>query len=190
MTNQHINNLLFLLASGSLALGCDVEDDDDGGSGQDTAATDDGTAGDDDHGTADEHGSTAGDDVQETGADSGTAADADGTAGDTAGDTGTAGDTSSEPTVCFNFAKTAAGCDDTVDQTEEYDYCEGLLDYYAAYSKDCLTAAEEFYACLGTLDCRTFNANEGCEAEVDVFAEACPLPEETGTDGETGTTGG
>ncbi|MBL4685455.1 MAG: hypothetical protein JKY37_12745 [Nannocystaceae bacterium] len=189
MTNQHLNNLLFLLASGSLALACDVSDDDDGGSGQGTSATDD-TAGDDSHGSSGDHGTTAGDDVQETGADSdGTAADtAADTAGDTAADTGS-GDTGTGSGACFDFAKTAAGCDDAVDQTVEYDYCEGLLDYYANYGKECLTAVEEFYACLGTLDCRTFNADEGCDAEATVFTDACPIPDDTGTD-ETGTTGG
>ncbi|MEM6994986.1 MAG: hypothetical protein AAF721_31020 [Myxococcota bacterium] len=191
MTNNHLNNLLFLLAGTSLALGCDLgSDDDDTTTGQST-----------------DGGPTAGDDnMQDTAADDNTMMDtaaetASPDTGDTAGDTmspgttaGTGDDatttatTGEEYSACFDYATNVVECFKDADMMEEYDLCEMYLDYYAGIDKPCLAAAEDLYACLGALDCKDLVADEGCAKESELFAKVCPEPMGTGT--TAGTAGG
>ena len=129
------------------------------------------------------HDHHAGDDNMPDTGDSGDTAAVDSSGGS---DTATTG---AEYGVCFDYAKTAAECDDMVDQTEQYMECEGLLDYYAGYGKACLGAAEEFYACVAELDCRTFNSEEGCEKEGLAVDAACFAGTGSSGGSESGTAG-
>jgi hypothetical protein len=186
MNYDHKHQLAFLLSLAALPIGgCVISDgDDDGDSGDDTGSATQNTmtaADDDDSGsmsmTADESGS---DSVGDTGSSSGGSAD------DTAGTTG-----GEVPAVCTDVGAHFEKCA-FKDAATIVDECV----YYVTdpeYTAECITANEEYYACLAAAPCEDFAKENPCQEQLDAATEVClGGSTESGSDsgGSESTTGG
>jgi len=87
-------------------------------------------------------------------------------------DEGTTGPVDS---VCSDFADQIVECFPKYAGGEDYlsGYCNDTLQYYGAYSPECGTAAEEYFACLAMADCGDLAAETACPDEAAALAAAC-----------------
>lgn len=182
-TNQHLNNLLFLLAGSSLALACDVSSGDDGETGGGPTGTSHGTGDHDGTDTAGDETSTtedtmpASDDLMDDGADTSTgpgdASDSTGIDADSSGSEDTGGDSE----LCMSYAMHISSCR-TLDYTYEDGlmYCASNFELYEEGGPDCVSAGQDLYACLSTADCKGLAAGTECLDEVEAVNDICPPP--------------
>ncbi len=187
MNYDHKHQLAFLLSLAALPIGgCVISDgDDDDDVGDDSTGTADDTntmtAADDDSATmtmtADDTGTAT---VDDSGSSSGG-----GTADDTAGTTG-----GEVPQVCTDVGAHYEKCM-FKDAAESVDECAYYL-VEKGYTGDCLTANEDYYACLAVAACEDFAKGNPCQAEIEAATEVCLGGEDTGTDtgGSDSSTGG
>jgi len=189
MNYDHKHQLAFLLSLAALPIGgCVISDgDDDGDSGDDTGtATNPNTmtAADDDSGsmtspmTADDTGTAT---VDDSGSSSGGSAD------DTAGTTG-----GELPQVCTDVGAHYEKCEFT-DAADIVDECAYYL-VDKGYTGECLTANEEYYACLAAAPCEDFEPKlNPCQDAIDAAQEACAGGTDSGgsdSGGSESSTGG
>ena len=186
MNYDHKHQLAFLLSLAALPIGgCVISDgDDDGDSGDDTgSATQNTMTADDDSGsmtspmTADDT-ATGTETVDDTGSSSGSADD---TAGTTGGEI---------PAVCTEIGAHYEKCEFT-DADEAVAQCVYYL-VEQGYTGECLTANEEYYACLAAAPCKDFEAGNPCQEALDAASEVCLGGTESGSDsgGSESSTGG
>ena len=72
--------------------------------------------------------------------------------------------------VCTEYGSNAALCYDGP-AAEYAANCEAGLSYYRAYGAACRAAVEDYFACLGTVDCGSFKS--GCAQEREAIDVAC-----------------
>lgn len=77
--------------------------------------------------------------------------------------------------LCTEFADHIVECFPMYAGAEDYltGYCNDSLQYYAAYSPECGTAGEEFFACLAMADCGDLEGEDPCPDEAAAVAAAC-----------------
>jgi len=85
------------------------------------------------------------------------------------------GTTGPVDSVCSDFADQIVECFPKYAGGEDYlsGYCNDTLQYYGAYSPECGTAAEEYFACLAMADCGDLAAETACPDEAAALAAAC-----------------
>ncbi|MEM7159687.1 MAG: hypothetical protein AAF799_43000 [Myxococcota bacterium] len=176
-TDTNVTNLLFLLSLAPLGTGCIITTSDDDGSNDDAADTDNnattaatsetGDPPSDTTGAATDDGATVGTAVATTGLDTGS------------GDGPATGDTtegSNPGELCMTYADHLSY--DCIGDAKAYDsyyyLCNARYDVALEAGADCLTAVEDVTACLSTVDCKEWFADEACLKEIAAVQKACP----------------
>lgn len=167
------HDLLFLLSLGGLGTGCIIitDDTDTDAAGSDTTPKDL---------TTSSTGGNEGDTEVATSAATDGGTSTTGTVDDTGTTAGPPDGTTTEGpgTVCEAYANLYAEC---IGDPKAYDpsleYCDMYLAGAQAYSPECGAAAEAYYACLLTLDCKAFLSPDSCPDELAVVEQECPVVE-------------
>ena len=178
--DTRVQNLLFLLMAAPMAMGaCIITDGDDDTDGDDsnnqtssneTDAETDAPATDGE--TDDPPPATgSGDDTGTGGETEGETESADGTT--TGGES--EGETDTPPGACADYADLITECYNEKEGMAVLDYCgEYLQQLYDSYGEGCVTAYEDYLACLSGLTCdELMGADPVCEAEETALDEAC-----------------
>jgi hypothetical protein len=186
MNHPDPNRLAFLLSLGSLPLAaCFVGDDvgdDDGGEADDSVAespitmTDptDGTGGMTAGMTSDSAGST---DPATTDPGETSATTQDPTAADTS--TGAVECGAEVPDFCEPYVAHALECYGRGYFSVEYCACN--VAYAEMYGDECVTAYEEYYACIIAADCEQLTAGKACGPETTALDTLCSSGDTSGT---------
>lgn len=168
-----VQNLLFLLSAAPLGMGCIIVSDDTDTDATPTTVTPTSTPGETDDpttATTDAMTTSATGETTETPSDT-TAADTTVGPSDT-----TSADTDEPPSAgCQAYADLVADC--YMDQAAgdaTLNYCNEQTTYYEMYGPECLSAFEDFIACLSALSCEMLmGAEPVCEAELEAVDTTC-----------------
>lgn len=169
--DTRFQNLLFLLSAAPIGMGCIITGGDD--TGETEAATANPTTNDPQTGT------TAGadtDDPPATGgmtgstgpvADSSTGPGADSETGVTTGGI-------ELPPACATYADAITNCYDDAAGAAAGQYCAETFEYYEMnYGAECITAYEDWLACLSALTCEELMGKEVCPDQGAALETAC-----------------
>jgi hypothetical protein len=78
------------------------------------------------------------------------------------------------PPICVTYADAVTLCYDDQAGAAAGEYCAETLVYYEMnYGAECVTAFEEWLACLSALTCEEFMGEEACPAEGMMLEMAC-----------------
>ena len=176
--DTRVHNLLFLLSAAPLGVGCVIT----GGDDTDTAAettpnpTDDTTAG------AETPATDTGPGVTDDGVtdDTTTMTPADETTVTAGDETITAGDETATtggvevPPACASYGDAIALCYDDKAGAAAAQYCaEEIAAFEMYYGAECVTAYEEWLACLSALTCKELMMETVCEPETMMLEMTC-----------------
>jgi hypothetical protein len=94
------------------------------------------------------------------------------------GDDSSSGSTGEPGELCEDYTAHLIEClpDAADEEAEILADCTYGLEYYAGVSAECGASFEEFYTCLGTVDCEFYTEKApACETEIAAFEEVCGI---------------
>lgn len=174
--DTRVQNLLFLLSAAPIALGCVVTSDDTDTDAATTSPTTSPTTGETDPTGATNPTTDAMTTSQTSGTTEGPSDTTEAPADTTEGPADTTTGGVEIPEVCVGYGEQVGVCYmDKESGIAAAEYCVELIQgYYDAYGAECVTAFEEFLACLSALTCEEFTgADPVCDAESMALDTAC-----------------